>query len=216
METTGFQYLVIALIPMVLAITVHEASHAFAANHFGDSTAKALGRMTLNPIKHIDPLGTVLLPALTVMFGGFFFGWAKPVPVNTGALRRPKQDMFWVAAAGPLSNLFMAFVWAWLTLVPQALIGLSSELSTFLNAMARAGVMMNLSLTALNLLPIPPLDGSRLVDRFLPAHWSYLWSQLEMYGLWIVLILAYTRVLNVLMEPLLTAGEFFIRLVTPI
>jgi Zn-dependent protease len=216
MDTSGFQYLAIALIPMVLAITVHEAAHAFAANHFGDSTAKALGRMTLNPVKHIDPLGTLLLPALTVMFGGFFFGWAKPVPVNTSALHSPKKDMFWVAAAGPLSNLAMALLWAWFTLVPKALGGLDPDLSNFLNMMARAGVMMNLSLMALNLLPIPPLDGSRLVDRFLPPHLSYRWAQLEAYGLWIVLILAYTRILNVLMEPLLRVGEVFVRLVSPI
>lgn len=210
------EYLTVALIPMVLAITVHEASHAFAANHFGDSTAKSLGRMTLNPVKHIDIIGTLLIPALTVIMGGFFFGWAKPVPVNANNLREPKSDMFWVSAAGPMSNLVMAFIWGWIVLIPEAISAWQPELAHFIALMARVGVIMNLSLMALNLLPIPPLDGAKLVDRFLTAKWSNLWAKVESYGLWIILILAFTNILGILMFPFLAIGETFIRITTPI
>lgn len=208
----NIQILAASVIPMILAITVHEAAHAFAAYKFGDTTAKSLGRMTLSPFSHIDPVGTLLIPAITLLTGGFFFGWAKPVPVNTAALNNPKKDMFWVAAAGPASNFIMAFLWAFLAFKPSG----DSTLMLFLHTMAISGVMINLSLMALNLLPIPPLDGSRLVDRFLPYHLSRKWSDLDQYGLWIVLGLSFFGVLSLMMSPLMWLGMSVLRAITPL
>lgn len=205
------QTLVASIIPMILAITVHEAAHAFAAFRFGDSTAKRQGRMTLSPFSHIDPVGTILIPAITLFTGGFFFGWAKPVPVNPSSLRNPKSDMFWVAAAGPASNLIMAIIWGWL-----AFQSTSSTAMLFLHTMALSGVMINLSLMALNLLPIPPLDGSKLVDRFLPYDLSRKWTSLDQYGLWIVLGLSFTGILSFLMSPLVSIGLNLVKALTPL
>lgn len=180
-------------IPLLLAITLHEAAHGYAARVFGDRTAEMLGRITLNPIKHIDWIGTVAVPALTLAIGGFFFGWAKPVPVNFNNLRNPKRDMIWVAAAGPAANLVMAIGWAIILKV--------SDMSA-IDAIARAGVAWNVGLMVLNLLPILPLDGGRIVAGLLPPSMAYTYSRMEPYGLFIVLGLAVAGILGTILLPL--------------
>ena len=180
-------------IPLLLAITLHEAAHGYAARVFGDRTAEMLGRISLNPIRHIDWIGTVAVPALTLVIGGFFFGWAKPVPVNFNNLRNPKRDMIWVAAAGPAANLVMAIGWA--------IILKASDMSA-LDAIARAGVAWNVGLMVLNLLPILPLDGGRIVAGLLPRQMSYTYSRMEPYGLFIVLGLAVAGILGTILSPL--------------
>ena len=185
--------LAVNAIPLLLAITLHEAAHGYAARLFGDRTAEMLGRISLNPIRHIDPMGTLLVPALTLAMGGFFFGWAKPVPVNFRNLRNPKTDMIWVSAAGPLANFVMALGWAVVLKVAD---------STAIDAIAAAGVSWNVGLMVLNLLPILPLDGGRIVTGLLPGPLAYKFSRLEPYGMFIVLGLAIVGVLGTIMSPL--------------
>jgi Zn-dependent protease len=185
--------LAVNAIPLLTAITLHEAAHGYVARMFGDRTAEMLGRISLNPIKHIDPIGTLLVPALTLAIGGFFFGWAKPVPVNFNNLRNPKRDMIWVAAAGPASNLVMAIGWAVILRVND---------TAAIDAIAMAGVAWNVGLMVLNLLPILPLDGGRIVAGLLPGPLSYKFSRLEPYGMFIVLGLAVAGVLGVILSPL--------------
>lgn len=170
-------------LPVIFAITVHEVAHGWVANKLGDSTAKILGRLTLNPIKHIDLIGTIVVPAVLLMLGGFMFGWAKPVPVNWRNLNRPKTDMVYVALAGPLANLGMAIIWG-LLLKLGALLGSSNEfISTPLIYMAHAGIFINCVLMVLNLLPILPLDGGRVLAGLLPNRASFQFSKLEPLGL---------------------------------
>ena len=189
-----FIYLIaVNAIPLVLAITLHEAAHGYAARVFGDRTAEMLGRISLNPIKHIDPVGTLAVPALTVLIGGFFFGWAKPVPVNIRNLRNPKTDMIWVAAAGPAANLVMAIGWAIVFKLSEG---------TAMDAIARAGIAWNIGLMVLNLLPILPLDGGRILAGLLPGPLSYQYSRLEPYGLFILLGLMVVGLLSVILKPL--------------
>jgi Zn-dependent protease len=185
--------LAVNAIPLLLAITLHEAAHGYAARVFGDRTAEMLGRISLNPIKHIDWVGTVAVPALTLAIGGFFFGWAKPVPVNFNNLRNPKTDMIWVAAAGPAANLVMAIGWAIILKVNDI---------PAIDAIARAGVAWNVGLMVLNLLPILPLDGGRIVAGLLPGPLSYKFSRMEPYGMFIVLGLAVAGVLGTILSPL--------------
>jgi Zn-dependent protease len=185
--------LAVNAIPLLTAITLHEAAHGYAARVFGDRTAEMLGRISLNPIRHIDWVGTVAVPALTLAVGGFFFGWAKPVPVNFNNLRNPKTDMIWVAAAGPASNLVMAIGWA-------ILLKLNSVEAV--DVIARAGIAWNVGLMVLNLLPILPLDGGRILAGLLPGPLSYKFSRLEPYGLFIVLGLAIAGVLGTILFPL--------------
>lgn len=185
--------LAVNAIPLLLAITLHEAAHGYAARMFGDRTAEMLGRISLNPLKHIDMVGTVIVPAVTLALSGFVFGWAKPVPVNASALRNPKRDMIWVAAAGPLSNFVMAIGWAIVLRVAD---------SSALDAIAQAGIAWNVGLMVLNLLPILPLDGGRIVAGLLPGPLSYKYSRLEPYGLYIVLGLAVTQMLGPVLFPL--------------
>lgn len=185
--------LAVNAIPLVLAITLHEAAHGYAARAFGDRTAEMLGRTSLNPIKHIDPVGTLAVPALTVLIGGFFFGWAKPVPVNMRNLRNPKPDMIWVAAAGPAANLVMAIGWAIVFKLSEG---------TAVDAIARAGIAWNIGLMVLNLLPILPLDGGRILAGLLPGPLSYQYSRLEPYGLFILLGLMAVGLLSVILKPL--------------
>ena len=185
--------LAVNAIPLLLAITLHEAAHGYAARMFGDRTAEMLGRISLNPIKHIDWVGTVAVPALTLAIGGFFFGWAKPVPVNFNNLRNPKRDMIWVAAAGPAANLVMAVGWAIILKVNDV---------PAIDAIARAGVAWNVGLMVLNLLPILPLDGGRIVAGLLPGPLSYKFSRMEPYGMFIVLGLAVAGVLGTILSPL--------------
>jgi len=207
--------IVLWAVPVVLAITLHEAAHGYVARRFGDQTAYMLGRVTLNPLKHIDPIGTIAVPgfliALSVLTRAplFIFGWAKPVPVNFGNLRHPKRDMFWVAGAGPFANFLMAVGWAFLR--KAAAPGGSID-SDGLFEMANAGVIVNLVLMALNILPILPLDGGRIALSLLPEPLAYRYSLLEPYGFMVVIFLLVTGVLNYLMMPVLRVGEYAIRL----
>ena len=207
MELNVIQVIAIYALPVIFAITFHEAAHAYAAKYFGDLTAYSQGRVSLNPIRHIDPIGTVALPlillAISKLFGGgFIFGWAKPVPVNFGNLRNPKRDMLWVAAAGPGANLVMALFWA--LMVKLAFVEAAGSLSLPLALMGAAGVMVNAIFMVLNLLPIPPLDGGRIVVSLLPYRQAYQFSRIEPYGFIIILALLFTKVLDYVMWPLVT------------
>ncbi len=194
--------LLIIALPVIFAITVHEAAHGYVARHFGDLTAWQLGRVTLNPLRHIDPIGTVLVPLLLwwSTSGAVLFGWAKPVPVNFGRLHDPKRDMLWVAAAGPFVNLLMALAWA---LVLKLSIDSQGSLGLVFSAMARGGITVNAVLMLLNLLPIPPLDGGRIAVSLLPHHLAWKFAQLERYGFIILLALLFTHLLDKILNPLL-------------
>lgn len=201
-------------LPIVFAITLHEAAHAYAAKYFGDTTAYAQGRMSLNPIKHIDPIGTLLIPIVLYFVGSpFLFGYAKPVPVNFGNLRNPKKQMAFVALAGPLANLVMALMWLLLIIVLHAFN--SSE--EFFMRMAQAGVLTNLVIFAFNMFPVPPLDGGRIMTSILPHKYAYKFAQLEPYGFFIVLALMFLNVLHFWMMPVMQGAKaFLLLLVTPL
>ena len=204
----ALQLIAVYVIPVLFAITVHEASHGYVARMFGDNTAYVLGRVTLNPVKHIDPIGTIAVPLAMVILTGFMFGWAKPVPVDWSSLRRPKRDMIWVAAAGPAVNLVMAILWAILFRVLQ----MASVEEQFFLKVATAGVQVNLVFMALNLLPIPPLDGGRIVTGLLPRNLSNAYARIEPFGLFIIIGLLVTQTLNVVLQPFLAVGEAIVRL----
>ncbi|MCU7871442.1 MAG: site-2 protease family protein [Candidatus Thiodiazotropha sp. (ex Lucinoma borealis)] len=195
------QKLSIFILPMVFAITVHEAAHGWMAKRLGDSTAEMLGRVTLNPIKHIDLVGTILVPIGVYLMTGFMFGWAKPVPVNWNNLNHPKRDMGLVALAGPAANLMMALIWAVLIYVGAIIMENFDWLGLPLLLMGVAGVLINTVLMALNLMPIPPLDGGRVVYSLLPPKQAQAYSRLEAYGLFIVVILLATGLLGVILWP---------------
>jgi Zn-dependent protease len=191
-------------LPVIFAITVHEAAHGYAAKHFGDRTAFMLGRVSLNPVKHIEILGTVILPLITVAFGNFIFGWAKPVPVNEKNLRSPKRDMIWVAAAGPGANLAMMLGWAVVAKLVSELP--FADVNTYWYSVAEAGIYVNILIGVFNLLPLLPLDGGRIVQSLLPDRLSYAYSHLEPIGLPILLLLMFTPVLGWIVGPVLSAG----------
>ncbi len=194
----GMQRIAVTAIPMIFAITVHEAAHGYVARHFGDMTAARLGRITLNPLKHIDPVGTVLIPSLTMFFGGIFFGWAKPVPVDFMKLRHPKRDMLWVAAAGPAANLVMLIVWA-------LIIKFFGANLPFVALMGAAGILTNTVLMVLNLIPLPPLDGGRIAVSLLPTNLAVKFAQIERYGFIILIVLLMTHILDKIMWPFVMA-----------
>lgn len=194
------QTISIAAIPILFAITLHEAAHGYVARHFGDMTAYLQGRISLNPIRHIDPIGTIALPLLTLALGGILFGWAKPVPVNFSALRNPKKDMLWVALAGPASNLLMAFGWA--IFYKVALLNPDSYFAQPLLQMAAIGIKINVVLMVLNLLPLPPLDGGRVAVSLLPHRQAFQLAKLEPYGMFILIFMAITPVLSWILAPL--------------
>jgi len=210
MELTLIQKITVSAIPIIFAITVHEASHGYAAKHFGDLTAEKMGRITLNPIKHIDLIGTILLPALTLMLGGILFGWAKPVPVNFANLNNPKKDMLWVAAAGPASNFIMAIFWV---LVLKYSASAPEVATLFLLGMSKVGIMINLVLMVLNLLPLPPLDGGRIAVSLLPMDLAMKFSQIERYGFIILIALLFTGILGEIISPMI---DFFARFILSI
>lgn len=200
-EVTLAQKISAWLLPVLLAVTVHETAHGLIASYFGDKTAKMLGRLTLNPVKHIDPIGTILVPGLMLLLpGGFVFGWAKPVPVNWRNLRNPKQDMGWVAVAGPLSNLFMAIGWAILVRI-ALMTGVDNWFALPLLFMGVAGIYINTILMVLNLLPLPPLDGGRVMTGLLPARAALVFSRIEPYGFMIIIALLMSGILGQVMWP---------------
>lgn len=194
------QTILIYALPVLFAITVHEAAHGYVAHHYGDNTAYRLGRITLNPLKHIDPIGTILVPLLMYVFTPFMFGYAKPVPVNFGQLRNPKRDMIWVALAGPAANFVQAFLWLVLSTVLEG-VGVTEP---FFIKMCVAGVSINLMMFAFNLFPIPPLDGGRILVGLLPYRQAVMVSRIEPFGFFIVLALLTTPIIsNLWMRPLL-------------
>lgn len=200
------QTIAIYALPVLFAITLHEAAHGFVARHFGDMTAYAQGRVSLNPLRHIDLMGTIVVPVLILVSSlamgtsGLLFGWAKPVPVNFSALRRPKQNMLWVAAAGPLSNLAMALGWAGLLKVSTLMPG--GGYAQAMQLMGIAGIQINVILMLLNLLPILPLDGGRIVASLLPGRMAWQYSRLEPWGFPILLILLFSSLLGVILDPM--------------
>ena len=223
-------------LPVLFAITLHEAAHGYVARHFGDMTAYAQGRVSLNPIRHIDLVGTIAVPLVILLLsrGTFFFGWAKPVPVNYSALRKPREHMAWVAAAGPAVNLAMALFWALvlrlgisLSAVPEAWAEVASQFGSggliqavllhgrgpaeFMIGMGAAGVAVNLILMLLNLLPIPPLDGGRIVTSLLPRRAAWRFAKIEPWGVPILLLLLFTKQLGVVLTPLFAESEALIR-----
>lgn len=204
------QTLAIAALPVIFAITLHEAAHGYAARHFGDLTAWQAGRISLNPLRHIDPVGTIAVPVAILLLsaGNFLFGWAKPVPVDFGRLRNPKQDMFWVAAAGPGVNLAMALGWA--ALLKLAEIAPDNAFSLPLAKMADIGVDVNLVLMCLNLLPIPPLDGGRIAVSLLPHRMAWKFARIEPWGFPILLVLLFTGILGAMLGPVIGMVRFLI------
>lgn len=209
------QTLAVYAIPVLFGITLHEAAHGYVARYFGDPTAQHAGRISLNPIRHIDPVGTIAVPLFllisTKLLGGagLLFGWAKPVPVNWSKLRNPKKDILWVALAGPASNLLMAILWV-LGLRLMLMAGMNGQ--DFWGKMAIAGVQVNLVLMALNLVPLPPLDGGRVVYSLLPQPYANQYARIEPYGMLILIVLMFTGVLWTILQPFLAFGQTVIRL----
>jgi Zn-dependent protease len=200
-ELTMVQKIAVWAIPVLFAITLHEVAHGWVARKLGDPTAEMLGRLTLNPLKHIDPIGTVLIPLLLLVLGGFIFGWAKPVPVTAQNLRNPRRDMAIVAAAGPLSNLLMAIFWVLILKLALVYGASMPQIATPLSYMGIAGVTINLVLMVLNLVPLPPLDGGRVVNGLLPPRLSWQYSRIEPYGFFIILALLATGALSYIISP---------------
>ena len=199
------QGIAIYALPVIFAITMHEAAHGYIAKQFGDFTAFNEGRISLNPIRHIDLIGTILVPLTLFVLSkltigaGFLFGWAKPVPVNFSNLRQPKRDMLWVAAAGPGANLLMAFFWA--LMIKLAIVMPESSFAKPLALMGIAGIEINVILMVLNLLPLPPLDGGRMAVSLLPHRLAYQFSRIEPYGFMILLALLFSGVLGAVIGP---------------
>ena len=201
LELSLVQKISIWVVPVLLAITVHEVSHGWIARKLGDNTAFMLGRLTLNPLKHVDPVGTILIPGMLLLLqAGFIFGFAKPVPINWKNLRHPKRDMALVAVAGPGANLLMAIAWALLARLGLLL----GENGMALIYMGVAGITINIILMVLNLLPLPPLDGGRVMTGLLPGPWAYQFSRIEPYGFFILIGLLVTGVLGMVLWPVIS------------
>jgi Zn-dependent protease len=196
-------------LPVLFAITLHEAAHAYAARYFGDNTAYAQGRMTLDPLKHVDLFGTIIIPIALYLTSGFVFGYAKPVPVEFGNLRNPKRDMAWVALAGPAANFIMAVMWLIFAVVLTAT-NVSVE---FPHKVAQAGIVTNLLIFAFNLFPLPPLDGGRVVTSMLPNKLAYKFAKIEPYGFFILLALLYFNVLSFWVQPVMWLGAQAVQLI---
>ncbi len=206
------QTVAIYALPVLFAITLHEAAHGYAARHFGDNTAAALGRITLNPMKHIDPVGTILMPLLLYFAtsGAFLFGYAKPVPVRFGNLNNPKRDMVWVALAGPGANLVQAVLWGVLSVLLQ-----SAEVEEyFFLQMCQGGVLVNVVMFAFNLFPLPPLDGGRILVGLLPYRQAMLVSRIEPWGFFIVMALVLAGIVSSLwMQPVMALTLWLLKIV---
>jgi Zn-dependent protease len=210
------QFAAIAILPLLFGITLHEVAHGWVAKQLGDKTALMMGRLTLNPLKHIDPLGTIIVPGLMMLAGGAIFGWAKPVPVTWQNLRNPKRDMALVALAGPMANLGMAFIWALIARLGILLNAVFPWASVPMILMGKVGIVLNLVLMVLNLLPLPPLDGGRIMTSLLPGPLSYRFSRIEPYGFFILIALLMTGVLWKLLGPPVSVLENLFSLVAGI
>ena len=191
------------IVPVYLAIVVHELAHGLVASHFGDNTARDAGRLTLNPVKHIDPVGSFLVPAVLLLFAHFIFGWARPVPVDPGKLHRPNHDMRFVAAAGPLSNLLMSLVWAFILKAGLMLLVSSPNIGLVFIYLGAAGVVINAAIMMLNLLPILPLDGGRILASLLPPRWRQRFMRTEPWGFPILLIAVIAGVVGEVVWPMM-------------
>ena len=203
------QAIAVNALPILFAITLHEAAHAYAAKHFGDLTAYAQGRMSLNPLKHIDLFGTILIPlALALLKSPFIFGYAKPVPVDFSRLRNPKRDMAWVALAGPAANLIMALMW----MIAFYSLDAATVDEEYFFLVAKAGVFINLVLFAFNLFPLPPLDGGRIMTSILPLRYAVKFARIEPYGFFIVLGLMMLNLLHYWMKPVMGGAYFLLSL----
>ncbi len=209
-ELTIVEKVFIWAIPVLFAITVHEVAHGWVAGQLGDPTAKSAGRLTLNPVKHIDPLGTVVLPLLLLYVGNFIFGWAKPVPVSWKNLGHPRRDMALVALAGPAANLLMMLIWAVLAKLVLIFPSDASWGMKLISYMCSAGIVINIVLMVLNLLPILPLDGGRVFSALLPVSWARAYSYLEPYGLIILVVLLVTGVLEKVIGPIITGIQLVV------
>jgi len=212
-ELTLIQRIVVWFLPVIFAITVHEVAHGWMARRFGDPTAAQAGRLSLNPLKHVDWVGTVLIPGLLLLtFTGFIFGWAKPVPVDARYFKKPRQAMAWVALAGPVSNVLMALCWALLARLGVALYSYEFVAMPLIYT-GIAGISINLVLALINLLPIPPLDGSRVLSGLLPDYWAWQFNRLERFGMLIMLGLLATNVLGIILQyPMFYAQQWFFTL----
>jgi Zn-dependent protease len=210
------QFAAIAILPLLFGITLHEVAHGWVAKHLGDKTALMMGRLTLNPLKHIDPLGTIIVPGLMMLAGGAIFGWAKPVPVTWQNLKNPKRDMALVALAGPMANLGMAFLWALIARLGIMLASVSQWASVPMILMGKVGIVLNLVLMVLNLLPLPPLDGGRVMVSLLPGPLSYRFSRIEPYGFFILIALLMSGLLWKVMGPPVSVLEDLFSLVAGI
>lgn len=208
------QTLAVYAIPVLFGITLHEAAHGYVARYFGDHTAEQAGRISLNPVRHIDPIGTIAVPLFllisTKLLGGagLLFGWAKPVPITWSRLRNPKRDILWVALAGPASNLLMGILWV---LALRLVVTLGADIHDFWGKMAIAGVQVNLVLMALNLVPLPPLDGGRIVYSLLPQPYANHYARIEPYGMVILIVLMFTGTLWTILAPLIGFGNAIMR-----
>ena len=202
MELSAVQKLAVFALPVLFAITLHEAAHGYVAKHFGDLTAYAAGRVSLNPLRHIDLIGTIIVPLISLLAADILFGWAKPVPVNFANLRRPKQDMFWVAAAGPFSNLAMSLAWACAYKIGSGLVA-SNPAVTWLVLVGACGIFVNVIFMVLNLLPLPPLDGGRIAVSLLPHRLAWQLSRVERYGFIILIVLLVTGLLGHVLWPMI-------------
>ena len=202
MEFNVVQKITLFALPVLFAITLHEAAHGYVARYFGDMTAHAAGRISLNPLRHIDLVGTIIVPLVSLLLTNVMFGWAKPVPVNFANLRHPKRDMLWVAAAGPFSNLFMALGWG-IALKFGAALAPGNPVSAWLILVGACGIFVNVIFMVLNLLPLPPLDGGRMAVSLLPNRLAWKFSKIERFGFMILIVLLFTGLLGLILWPMI-------------